>query len=106
MDICFGNVEMQLVRPVKRSTFVKYHDKMSNQASQLQADQPVQRDYERELNEVFGEALKQIDPELMKEILLIARMQEQEGHKLQITNSYSGTDLQENIYAEQAGHSA
>lgn len=60
----------------------------------------IEHNYEKELQDVFGEAMKQIDPELMKTIQLIYKMNEESVNQFQIITSYSGTNLSIQNYAQ------
>lgn len=57
-------------------------------------------DYQAELNEIFNEALKDIDSELIETLDFVSKLTFDETQMFQITNSQSGTIKENNIYAE------
>lgn len=56
-------------------------------------NQPTKRDYDKELKDVFSEALKKVDPEIMQAIELVQKMNMTTNNQIQITISNSGTSL-------------
>lgn len=53
--------------------------------------QPIKRDYDKELKNVFSEALEKIDPEIMQAIELVQKMNMATNNQIQITISSSGS---------------
>lgn len=61
--------------------------------NQKNKQHPIKRDYDKELKEVFSEALDKINPEIMQAIELVQKMNIATNNQIQIIISSSGTSL-------------
>jgi archaellum component FlaF (FlaF/FlaG flagellin family) len=60
----------------------------------------IMNDYEKEIKEIFDDALKEIDPELLKTIEIISQINESNSNEIQVKTYSNGTFMQEMNYAE------
>lgn len=58
------------------------------------------KDYDKEINDIFAEALKEIDPELMETLRLVSSMHQQETQSFDIVNSFTGTVESKVLHAQ------
>lgn len=57
-------------------------------------------DSQVELNQIFNDALKEMDSELIETLDFVSKLSFDDSQMFQITNSYSGTIKENNTYAE------